>query len=121
MAASDDLNIEFLTIPQGSNWRRAWPILDEDTGEPLNLTDATAKGAVAAYPGATPYHEFTTINGGIEIDTNNSYVILNITPEVSNSWTSWRQGVYDIVLTEASGTVTRIVQGVITINPGVTS
>lgn len=118
--ATGDLNVDLLFIPQGSTWRRAWPILDSDTGLPQDLTGATARAQVRAYPSAElPLYEWTIDNEGIEIDTENSRIVLLTTPDVSNAW-EWNYGYYDIVLTELSGDVTRIVQGTITVDYGIT-
>lgn len=118
---TDQLNVDFLYIPQGSTWRRAWPVLDSETDEPLDLTGATARAQVRLYAKApdVPLYEWTIANGGIEIDVLNSRVVLITTPVVSNAWT-WTKGVYDILLTEQSGDVTRIVQGLVQVVSGVT-
>lgn len=118
--STDDLNLDFLTIPQGGIWRRAWPIIDADTGEPVDITGATARAQVRAFPSAAEtLYEWTILNGGVEIDTVNSWVILNTPAAVSAVWT-WTHGYYDILLTELGGNVVRVVQGTITVDLGVT-
>lgn len=118
---TDGLRRDFLVIPQGSNWGRTWPILDGATGLALNLTGATARAQVRAFAGAADpvLYEFTIANGGIAIDAALGYITVQATPTISNAWT-WTEGVFDIILTELSGTVTRISQGQIVVDKAVT-
>jgi len=103
-----------LVIEQGVTWSTAWHVqLD---GVDLDPADGWAARSQVRAKTADPtvLHEFTA-------NLTNSVVQLSVEPEDSSAW-SWRRGVYDVEIFDASAEprVVRIVQGAVTVSPEVT-
>lgn len=65
MPFTTDQNISF---PLDDDYYREIEIEDEDTGEPLDLTDATVKAFVRASPGSALVYTLTVeTNGGLSV------------------------------------------------------
>lgn len=93
-----------LLINQGETYRRAIPVTDTGTGQPLDVTGWTAMGQIrASYGSDTVLHTLTLTPDGTDL-------ILEIPGDVSAAWT-WRLGRYDIKLTAPNTTVTRLLEG----------
>ncbi len=106
-----------LVIQQGTSWAISWPITDE-SGEPLDLSGFTVRAQVRASKEAGDVlHEFSTEAGNAAAEQ--SSVTLSLSPAVSSAW-SWRNGVYDVELTDPSGRVARIAEGSVVVSPEVT-
>lgn len=106
-----------LTIPQGTTWGVAWPIVDTE-GRSVDLTGWSARSQVRSDVRTEDVlHEWSSEAGTAELD--NSYVTLRVAPEVSTDWT-WRDGVYDVELTSPDHVVYRVAEGRISVSPEVT-
>jgi hypothetical protein len=111
------LRTDDLLVPQGTTWRVQWPVQDA-AGQPLNLAGYTARAQVREQrDAATTLHEWTTENGGITLA--DSTVTLIVEPSTSTAWT-WTFGRYDLELVSSDGSVTRLTQGTVRVDPEVT-
>lgn len=106
-----------LVIQQGTSWAISWPITDE-SGEPMDLSGFTVAAQIRpSHESGEVLHEFTTEVGNAAVVQ--SSVMLSLAPAVSSSW-SWRNGVYDVELTDPAGRVARIAEGSVVVSPEVT-
>lgn len=106
-----------LMIPQGTTFRRRWPLLDPE-GEALVVTGYTARAQVRADRGSDEVlAEWTTENGALEL--TNGFLDLTVTPAASSAWT-WLSGEWDMEVEDSDGVVTRVVQGDVTVDPEAT-
>lgn len=105
-----------ITIPQGTSWGIAWPILQD--GEPADLTNWTVLAQVRdTAESADVLHEWGSLRANVS--TENGRVTLFVAPADSAAWT-WRRGVYDVELTDPNGVVYRISEGPVYVSPEVT-
>ncbi len=86
--------------------------INNDNGTNFDLTSYTAAAQIRRTYGTTTAISFTTA-----IDIVNSKVTLSLTP-VQTAALSGRY-VYDLIIT-STGTATRVVQGVVVVDPSVT-
>ncbi len=101
------------SIQQGASFRReiAWR---DAAMVMLDLTGYTARMMVRAkIDDASPVLTLTTENGRIAVSTGAAgyNILLTVTPGDTAALTDWGQGVYDIELVSAGGTVTRLLEG----------
>lgn len=113
-AATYDFEIE-----QGATLLK--PIVWKDSnGTPVNLTGYTAKMQVrrnAADP--TVLLELSNTNGRLSITPGTGTVTL-IFSAATTAAITWTRGKYDLELTSADGTVTRLIEGEITVSKEIT-
>jgi hypothetical protein len=103
-----------LTIEQGSNYEIDLTITNDD-GTPLNLTGYTANSKVRKHYGSSVTESFS-------IDFVNRLageINLSMGSTTTSSLGEGRY-VYDIVLTSPQNFKTRVIQGNVLVNPGVT-
>lgn len=106
-----------LTIPQGTTWAARWPLQDED-GTAANIAGWDARAQARTSTAATStLHSWTSAEGNIVLDELG--VLLTVAPATSSAWV-WMSAVYDIELFHTDGTVIRITQGRISVDPEVT-
>ncbi|MGS2646076.1 hypothetical protein [Streptosporangium sp. G12] len=105
-------------IDQGTTVRRTLRWLRD--GQTIDLTGATARMEIRDKPGGALIHRLDTTNGGLTLDAATGKILIHIAPEVSSAWTV-SKAVYDLEVVEASGVVTRLIQGPIAISPEVTT
>ena len=102
-------------IDQGSTWSKQITVYETDGTTIQNLTGYTVASQLRKNYTSTAY---TTINA-----TNNSptsgIIIMSLTATQTAALKSGRY-VYDLQITAADGTVTRVIEGVITLRPEVT-
>lgn len=86
--------------------------------QPVNLTGYTAAMQIRAFPLSPTvlYDASDDITLGGEAGT----IALDIPASATEGFT-WFSGVYDLILTDPSGNVTRLLGGAVTVSPGVTS
>lgn len=107
--------VKNLYIDQGSDFSAQITIYD-DNNSPWNLTGYTGAAKIRKSYYSTNYVNFTVSFNAVR---TTGIVIL----ELSASQTSiMEQGryLYDVVLSDSSGKKTRVIEGIVTINPGVT-
>jgi hypothetical protein len=100
-----------IVIDQGTTFNTVVSLTDEN-GDSLDLTAYTANAQIRKWYTSSNAVAFTT-------NTANGSVSLSLTANQSSSLESGRY-VYDIVVTDGSNTVTRIVEGIVTVTPRVT-
>lgn len=109
-----------LVVDQGSTFRKTFTYKTGTTPTPVNLTGCTAKCQLRTAPSSeVVLLELTTVNGGIILGGVNGTIELFITDEQSALLSS-ALVVYDVLITFTNGDVKRILEGNISIRPGVT-
>jgi hypothetical protein len=87
------------------------------TSGPVDLTGYTAALQIKSFALSTTILYDASSN--IVLGTTNGTITLNIPASVTAGFTWWN-GVYDLLLTDSSGVATRLLQGSVTVKPGVT-
>jgi hypothetical protein len=85
---------------------------------PVDLTGYTATLQILPYPLATAILYDASSN--ITLGGPTGIITINIPAAVTGAFTWWA-GVYDLLLTDLAGTVTRFTQGNVTVSPGVST
>lgn len=101
-----------LLIDQGATFSTVIDLVDE-TGTPINLS---------SYTGASQLRRHYTSSNATSFSvslTSNGVVTLALTANQTASLTAGRY-VYDVEVTDSGGTVSRIVEGIVTVTPNVT-
>ena len=108
------LVIDNLIIPQGTTYSRVYPVSSPGS----DLTGATVKAQIRSGPGTPILYELTT---GLVVNTDTSTGSVTISVPAVDSWGfAWHQAYYDVVLTTTDNIVSRLVQGYIVLDLGVT-
>lgn len=102
-----------IVIDQGTTFETTIDVTDED-GNAVNLADFTGAAQMRKHYTSTTAHDFT-----VTISESLGQVTLSMNAATTNAIAAGRY-VYDCELTDNNGTVSRLVEGVITITPGVT-
>jgi hypothetical protein len=84
---------------------------------PVDLTGYTANLQIRPFPLSTDI--LYDASSDITLGTTNGTISLDIPASATTVFTWWN-GVYDLILTDSSGNVTRLLQGSVTVTPGVT-
>lgn len=117
-AICDCCNTVDLCIPQGATFSRV--IRWKADGVNVNLTSFTARMQIRpTAASATTTLALTTENGRIALGGSAGTITLTISATDTAAITAGRY-VYDLELVAANGTVTRLLQGVITVSANVT-
>jgi len=102
-------------IDQGSTWSKQITVYQTDGTTIQNLTGYTVTSQLRKNYTSTAY---TTINATNNSPTN-GIIVMSLTAVQTAALKSGRY-VYDLQITAADGTVTRVIEGVITFRPEVT-
>lgn len=102
-----------ITIDQGTSFATTIDVTDEE-GNVVDLTGFTGAAQMRKHYTSTTYYAFT-----VSITAATGEVTLSMTANATNNVASGRY-VYDCELTDGSGTVSRLVEGIVTVTPGVT-
>ena len=102
-----------LKIDQGADFSTSITLTDDD-GNALDLTGYTGAGQIRKY-----YTSTTAVDFNVVVTPSTGTVSLSLSAADSNAMNSGRY-VYDIELTDGSDVVSRIMEGIVTITPGVT-
>jgi hypothetical protein len=103
-----------LTIEQGSDYEIDLTITNDD-GTPLNLTGYTADSKIRKHYGSSTTESFSITF----VDRLAGEINLSMGSTTTSSLVEGRY-VYDIVLTSPQNFKTRVIQGNVLVNPGVT-
>jgi hypothetical protein len=103
-------------IDQGSTYSKSITVYENDGTTIQNLTGYTATSQLRKNYTSTAY---TTILATIQTPATNGIIVMSLTAVQTAALKSGRY-VYDLQITAADATVTRIIEGVITIRPEVT-
>lgn len=107
-----------MKIKQGISWARRWPVSDPATGGPLDMTGWSADAQVrASAEDPTVLYEWSTALGNLEL--GDGTLTISVPPADSLGW-EWRQGVYDILVTNPSAQVALVAEGNLFVDPAVT-
>jgi len=85
---------------------------------PVDLTGATARMQVRDKPGGELLLELSTANGGLTM--TGAGTIDRAISAAATAAITWAEGVYDLEVTYADGTVHRYFEGAVTVSPEVT-
>lgn len=102
-----------IVIDQGATYITTIDVTDDD-GTPIDLTNYSAAAQMRKHFSSISYIQFTTNVGGI-----NGGVTLSLTANQTANIAAGRY-VYDCELTAPDGTVSRIIEGIVTVTPNVT-
>lgn len=102
-----------LVVDQGATFEAVLTLTDED-GNILDLSSSNAASQMRRSYSSSLTAEFTT-----SINVEAGEIILSLTANQTGNIVSGRY-VYDVELTDASNSVIRIVEGIVTVNPQVT-
>lgn len=106
-------------IEQGTTFNKEFLYKDVND-DPVNLSGYTARMQVrSTVSSADVLLSLTTENGRITMGGAAGTIDLDLTATDTAAIT-WRRGVYDLEIVSSNGTVTRLLQGVITISREVT-
>jgi hypothetical protein len=102
-----------ITIDQGTSFATTIDVTDEE-GNLVDLTGFTGAAQMRKH-----YTSVTSTSFTVSINASLGAVSLIMTANVTNSIAPGRY-VYDCELTDTAGTVSRLVEGIVTVTPGVT-
>lgn len=102
-----------LKIDQGSDYATTITLTD-DNGDPLELVGYTGQAQIRKYYTSSVSYDFD-----VAINGSTGQVTLSIDSETTNTIVAGRY-VYDVELTDITGIVSRVLEGIVTITPGVT-
>jgi len=102
-----------IIIDQGSTFSTTVSVTDEDD-LPINLTGYTANAQMRKHYSSVISYAFDT-----SIAANTGVITLAMSSNATNSLTAGRY-VYDVEITTSGGSVSRLVEGIVTVTPGVT-
>jgi hypothetical protein len=101
-----------IVIDQGTTFNTSFTILT-DNGDPIDFTNYTAQSQLRK-----SYSSSTSFAFGVTL-TSLGVVALSMNAATTGSITAGRY-VYDVESVDASGTVIRLVEGIVTVTPQVT-
>jgi len=102
-----------LLIDQGASFETTLNLTD-DNDDPVNLTSYTGSGQIRKHYTSSNATSFTITLGGA-----NGTVTMALTANATANLASGRY-VYDVEVTDITGIVTRIFEGIVTVTPQVT-
>ena len=108
-------SISNIFIDQGANFSTTLTINDS-TGSALDLTNYTAIAQIRKSPSSSTSVSFTAAF----VDPRTSGKITLTLTDTQTTALEAGRFVYDVVITAADGTKTRVVEGQVTVNPSVT-
>lgn len=106
-----------LCIDQGTTFNTTLTLSDQ-SGNPMDLTGYTAYSQMKKWYTSTAN---ATFNFTVTIPTPNTGVLnLSMSPAITSSLWAGRY-VYDVDIVDSSNNVTRVIEGFVTLTPGVTN
>lgn len=102
-----------LKIDQGTDYLTSVTLTDDD-GNAISLSGYTGAGQIRKY-----YTSSTAVDFNVLIEANTGVVTLQLTSEQTNAIEAGRY-VYDVELTDSANIVSRVLEGIVTVTPGVT-
>lgn len=102
-----------IVIDQGTSFATTIDVTDEE-GNAIDLTGFTGAAQMRKHYTSTTAYSFT-----VAVANTTGEVTLSMTANASGNLTPGRY-VYDCELTDTNGTVSRIIEGIVTVTPGVT-
>jgi len=108
-----------LRIEQGANFDVSITYYDT-SGSPINLTSHTARAKFRPTYDNAPVLNLTTENGGITLGGAAGTIALSSPAYTTAAISAPSKGVYDVEIANASGAVTRIMEGKYIVTPEAT-
>lgn len=110
-----------LTIEQGATWEQSVQQLQPGTETPVDLTNYTARMQIRPNVSSDVVYVSLTSSpaAGITIAAATGTVTLRMSA-TETAALSWRDAVYDLELESSDGTVTRLIEGRVTLSREVT-
>lgn len=102
-----------IVVDQGSTFNTTIDITDEND-QPLNLSGYTGQAQMRKH-----YTSSNAVSFGVLINSSLGSIALSLSANTTIQITPGRY-VYDVELTDSSGIVSRIVEGIVTVTPNVT-
>lgn len=102
-----------IVIDQGTDFATTIDVTDED-GNVVNLQDFTGAAQMRKHYTSTTAYDFS-----VSVSADLGQVTLSMNAATTNAIAAGRY-VYDCELTDDNGTVSRLIEGVVTVTPGVT-
>jgi len=102
-----------LVIDQGTTYTTDLNLTDEN-GDPLVLSGYSANSQIRKH-----YTSTNSVAFSVSINATAGVITLSLTANQTSDMTSGRY-VYDVELADASNTISRIVEGIVTVTPQVT-
>jgi hypothetical protein len=102
-----------LKIDQGTDFSTSITLTDDDN-DPVDLSSYTGEGQIRKY-----YTSTSAVDWSVSLGGNTGVVTISLTANTTNNIAAGRY-VYDIEITNAAGIVSRILEGIVTVTPGVT-
>jgi len=100
-----------ISIDQGTTFSTVVALTD-DAGNPLNLTAYSANSQIRKWYTSSNSVAFTT-------ELTDGDIILSMNAATTGSLSAGRY-VYDVTVTDNANNITRVVEGIVTVNPRVT-
>jgi hypothetical protein len=102
-----------LFIDQGTTYATKLVLNDAD-GVPVNLTGFSAAGQIRKH-----YSSSNAVSFSITLSPSTGTVVLDLSANTTANLVAGRY-VYDVELTDTSGRISRIIEGIVTVSPNVT-
>lgn len=102
-----------LKIDQGTDYLTSVTLTD-DAGVAISLSGYTGAGQIRKY-----YTSTTAVDFDVTVEANTGTVTLQLTSDQTNTMEAGRY-VYDVELTDSANVVSRVLEGIVTVTPGVT-
>lgn len=106
-------SISNLYIDAGATYSNIITVTSSN-GQPLNLTGYTVASQMRKSYGSSTAYPFTS-----SVYNANGQIRLQLTPQQSQAIPPGRW-LYDVEITSSSGTKTRVVEGIVVVNPEIT-
>ena len=107
-----------LTIDQGATFSSDITVKD-NAGNPLDLTDYTASAKMAL--GYSSTRTRVTMTTAFASDRTTGILTISLTADQTNTLSAPARYLYDVEITASDSTVTRVIEGIITVNPSITT
>lgn len=103
-------------INQGTTFKKNIFWKNADTNEAMNLTGYTARmQARRSYTDDTVLFDLTSTNGLIQLTPTLGKIVITIPATQTSTFTDWTRAKYSLRVTSPDGTVTRLLEGDITL------
>jgi len=104
-----------IVIDQGADFSTTITVTD-DAGDPINLTGYTASGQIRKHYTSNTAYDITTT---FDVPRTEGKITLTV-PRATTTNIEAGRYVYDVEITNAANTRSRLVEGIVTVTPEVT-
>ena len=107
-----------LTIDQGATFSTDITVKD-NAGDALDLTDYTAEAKMAL--GFSSTRTRVALTTAFASDRTIGVITISLTADQTKTLEAPARYVYDVEITSVDSTITRVIEGIITVNPSITT